>query len=232
MTDPDRADDRSAVADALKQGRVAFMGLSMEVAPGALVPRRETEVLAVKAIEIARAMGAPQVIDMCCGAGNLACAIAHHVPDATVWASDLTDACVELTARNIASCGVSARASVHRGNAFDALRGRGLEGRVDVIVCNPPYISEKRLAEDRAALLELEPKEAFAAGPYGISMHQKVIRDAAAFLRECGVLLMEIGVGQQRQVESLFQRSKAYSGIEAVQDDSGETRVVLGRRSN
>jgi release factor glutamine methyltransferase len=121
--------------------------------------------------------------------------------------------------------------AVRQGDLFAGLEGLGLEGAVDVIACNPPYISEKRLAEDRAELLALEPVEAFAAGPYGIAIHQRVIRDALAYLREGGVLLVEIGAGQQRQVEMLFRRARQYSDIAAVCDDTGEPRVITGRRS-
>ena len=226
-------DERQRVERALRHGRVSFAGVDLFVAPGALVPRGETELLAHTAIAMLAAEAKdrpPVVIDMCCGAGNLACAIAHHVGSAHVWASDLTDACVDLARRNAGALGLSARVGVRQGDLFTSLAGLTLEGSVDMVVCNPPYISEKRLGEDRAALLELEPQEAFAAGPYGLSIHQRVIRDALAWLRPGGVLLVEIGAGQRRQVEMLFTRARRYSDVRAVSDASGEPRVMLGRR--
>ena len=100
-----------------------------------------------------------------------------------------------------------------------------------MIVCNPPYISEKRLETDRADLLEFEPREAFAAGPYGLSLHMRVVKDAVAFLRPGGLLLFEVGAGQDRQVKILFQRTNAYDDIRVVANDAAEGRVVLGRKT-
>jgi release factor glutamine methyltransferase len=224
-------DERGLVRAALERGRVVFAGVPLEVAPGALVPREETELLARTAIALLAGFPpAPRVIDMCCGAGNLACAIAHHVPSARVWASDLTDACVALTCRNVEALGLGDRVSVHQGDLFESLSAEALGGSIDMIVCNPPYISQKRLAEERAALLELEPQEAFAAGPYGLGIHQRVIRDAPGFLRHGGLLLVEIGAGQDRQVETLFARARKFDDIRHMCDAAGVPRVAHGRR--
>src|SRR6185295_2492916 len=110
--------------------------------------------------------------------GNLACGIAHRVPHLRVWASDLTDGCVALARRNVAMHGLADRVSVHQGDLFTGLAGLGLENSIDVIVFNPPYISEKRLEGDRAYLLNDEPRAAFAAGPYGLSIHLRFVKDA------------------------------------------------------
>lgn len=219
-----------SVADAYSKGRTVFMGLELLVAPGALVPRPETELLGTTALGALGQMNlpAPRVVDMCCGAGNLACAIAHYVPTARVWASDLTDGCVEVARRNVAYHGMADRVSVLQGDLFSAFSGLELDGTIDAIVCNPPYISEKRLEGDRAHLTELEPREAFAAGPYGLSIHMRVIKEAPRYLRRGGILLFEVGLGQDRQVMGLLERSKAYEHIRAVTNETGGGRVVVG----
>jgi release factor glutamine methyltransferase len=226
------ASERETVAAAMRDGLTRFMGLELIVAAGTLVPRAETELLAQTAIALLPPSDtrAARVVDMCCGAANLACAIAHHSSGSRVWACDLTEACVQLALRNTAFCGLSERISVHQGDLFGALAGLGLEGSADMVVCNPPYISQQRLADEHAQLLELEPREAFEAGPYGLSVHQRVVNDAAAFLRPGGALLVEVGLGQHRQVRMLFERSKAYEDVEIVNNEAGEARVVLGRR--
>jgi release factor glutamine methyltransferase len=99
-----------------------------------------------------------------------------------------------------------------------------------MVVANPPYISTARLAKDRATLLEREPIEAFDGGPYGISVHQRLVRDAVAVLRPGGWLLFEIGLGQERQVKLLFDRAKSYTGVEFVADAEGRPRVAVARR--
>ncbi|TIU20025.1 MAG: methyltransferase domain-containing protein, partial [Mesorhizobium sp.] len=132
-----------SVAEAYSKGRTVFMGLELLIAPGALVPRPETELLGTTALDVLSQMNlpAPCVVDMCCGAGNLACAIAHYAPTARVWASDLTDGCVQVARRNVAHHGMADRVCVLQGDLFSAFSGLELDGTMDVIVCNPPYIS-------------------------------------------------------------------------------------------
>lgn len=230
-----RVTGADSVAAAHASGRAMFMGLDLLVAPGALVPRLETELLGTIAVQRLSDMGvmAPRAIDMCCGTGNLACAIAARVPEARLWACDLTDACVAIARRNVAHLNLADRVAVLQGDLFAPLAGKGLERATDMVVCNPPYISEKRLEGDRAHLLAHEPREAFAAGPYGLSIHMKVLKDASLYLRPGGVLLFEVGLGQDRQVAGLFERSAAYEAVSVVTNGAGEGRVVLGyaRRS-
>jgi release factor glutamine methyltransferase len=218
------------VAEAYDKGRTLFMGIELLVAPGALIPRTETELLGSSAVVALRQLNvpAPRVIDMCCGAGNLACAISLAIPEVRTWASDLTDGCVDVARRNVAYHDLSDRVSVLQGDLFEAFSGLQLDRTIDLIVCNPPYISETRLRGDRAALLELEPREAFAAGPYGLSIHMRVTKDALRYLRPGGVLLFEVGGGQERQVTTLLERSKAYEDIRVVTNEAGEGRVVMG----
>jgi release factor glutamine methyltransferase len=217
-------------------GRVRFLGVELVAAPGALVPRAETEIVGRAALEAARALAAAEpsralrVIDMCCGAGNLACAIAFHVPSARVWACDLTPSCVAVARRNVEHLGLGARVEVFEGDLFAPLQGRELEGTIDVLVANPPYISTSRLAADRAALLEHEPREAFDGGPYGLTIHQRVIREGQPFLVKGGSLLFEFGLGQERQVELLFQRARAYEGFRTLPDEAGHPRAAAAKK--
>jgi release factor glutamine methyltransferase len=213
-------------------GRQRFMELDLIVERGALAPRAETELLGHAALEALRARGAaPRVVDMCCGSGNLACAIARSLPGARVWASDLTDTCVALAWRNALHVGVDDRVTVAQGDLFAALAGLGLERSIDAVVCNPPYISRGKLAAERAGLLEHEPREAFDGGPYGLSIQSRVVREALPFLRCGGVLLFEIGLGQERQVRMLFERTGAYEDIRSIANAEGAVRVVSGRKS-
>ncbi|MCZ0737142.1 N5-glutamine methyltransferase family protein [Phreatobacter sp. AB_2022a] len=218
------------VAAAYACGHTRFMGLDLLVAPGALVPRPETELLGATAVDALHGMGltAPRVIDMCCGTGNLACAIAARVRQARLWACDLTEECVAVARRNIAALGFADRAAAFQGDLFAPLSGEGLERTIDMVVCNPPYISEKRLMGERAHLLAHEPREAFAAGPYGLSIHMRVLKEALPYLRPGGALLFEVGLGQARQVAGLFARSGAYDAVSVIADAAGAGRVVLG----
>jgi release factor glutamine methyltransferase len=205
-----------------------FMDVELLVERGVLAPRTETELLGATALEVAPENA--RIIDMCCGSGNLACALASRLPQARVWASDLTDACVSLARRNTEYANVQNRVTVVQGDLFAGLKG--LEGTIDLVVCNPPYISQAKLAGERAALLESEPREAFDGGPYGLSIHQRVVKEALPFLKAGGHLLFEIGLGQDRQVRLLFERTRAYEGVRTVANAAGEARVVAAQKIN
>jgi release factor glutamine methyltransferase len=213
-------------------GEVRFMDLDLVAAPGALVARPETELLGWTALDVVRACRSDEtlLIDMCCGSGNLVCGIASRVPNLRAWASDVTAEAIDVARENVQRLGLADRVEVLQSDLFASLTGRWLEGTIDVIVCNPPYISTGRLGKDRATLLEHEPREAFDGGPYGVSIVQRVIRDGLAFLKPGGTLLFEIGVGQVRQATSLLDRTGGYEPSTAVTDVSGEPRVILAKK--
>ncbi len=207
------------------------MSVMLELAPDVLVPRQETELLGQSAIAILRERSPGSVvIDMCCGSGNLALAIAAEIPLARIWGADVTDSTVALARRNAGRLAVQDRVIIRQGDLFGALEGDGLVGAADMIVCNPPYISTARLDGESAHLHEAEPREAFDGGPYGISIHQRLIRDAVDFLKPGGWLLFEFGQGQDRQVAALIARARTYEPVTFARDEAGTPRVALLRK--
>ena len=207
------------------------MGVSLELATEVLVPRQETEALGREAVAILREHCGPGaiVIDMCCGSGNLGLAIASELPGSRVWCADLTDGAVTTARLNVERLGVGERVAVRQGDLFEAFEADGLAGAADMIVCNPPYISTARLEGDSAHLLRSEPREAFDGGPYGLSIHQRLVREAVGFLKPGGWLLFEFGEGQHRQVAALTARAKAYEPVSFVNDEAGKPRVAVLR---
>jgi release factor glutamine methyltransferase len=222
---PDEVEVRQRIAE----GHQQFLGLQLLCGQGALVPRPETELLGLTAIEKIKITTSPRVIDLCCGVGNLACAVATYVPHARVWATDLTDDCVRWTRKNVDKLSLGARIETLQGDLFKGLEGKALEKTIDLIVCNPPYISTGRLAADRAGLLKNEPREAFDGGPYGLSIHQRVVAEAPKFLKSSGWLMMEFGLGQDTQVRRLLERRRAFDEITLINDVAGYPRVAAAR---
>jgi len=207
-----------------------FMNLDIETPPGVIAPRLETELLGGAAIEIVARTNAAIVIDMCCGSGNLALAIAAAHPQVRVYASDLTDETTAAARHNVERLGLADRVSVAQGDMFAGLADQRLLGLVDLVVCNPPYISTGKLETTSAHLLESEPREAFEAGPYGITIHQRLAAEAASFLRPGGWLAFEFGAGQDRQVKALLARTRHYGAPDLLTDESGIPRVALAQR--
>jgi len=211
-------------------GRQRFLGIDLLAASDVLAPREETEVVGHEVLAIVQALAdqapdrEPRLIDMGCGSGNLACAVAVAVPRARVWASDLTAACAELTRRNVALHALQGRV---QGDLFAPLAGQGLEASMDLVVMNPPYIPSSSLEKTHANLLEHEPREAFDGGPYGISILTRLMNEAPPFLKPGGHLLFEFGRGQARIVQTLLDRIGRYSAIRFAQDAQGEPRAAV-----
>jgi release factor glutamine methyltransferase len=229
MTEYKRTKEASA---ALNNGTVEFLGIPLLVESGVLVPREETELLSQKAIDVLAAGNGRKriVVDMCCGAGNLACAIALKAPNVEVWGSDLSHQSVQLSRKNVEYCQVGDIVTIVQGDLFEPLEEAGIKGCVDVIACNPPYIPEKTINGPLADLLELEPIEAFEAGPYGISFHQGVTNRAVSWLRAGGALLFEFGLGQERLVKTIIKRTGVFSDVELFPDKEGNPRVAMARK--
>jgi len=206
------------------------MGTDIEVGPGVLVPREETELLGRTSLNLIAALEAPVVIDMCCGSGNVGLGILGRRPDIRLYGADLTPEAVVWARRNVARIDQAGRATYEQGDMFEALAAHQLEGRADLIACNPPYISTHKLETERAYLLEAEPREAFDAGPYGIAIHQRLIADASRYLKSGGWLVFEFGAGQERQMRALLTRARAYGQPTFYSDPSGVLRVVAAQK--
>jgi release factor glutamine methyltransferase len=207
-----------------------FMGLDLDVTGAVLHPRAETELLCRHALMRIATTPDPLVLDIGCGSGNLALAIAALHTGARVFATDITGPASETARRNAARLGLDARVRVMQGDMFAPLAGLGLEGRVDLVVCNPPYISTGRLEGDRRHLLDHEPREAFDGGPYGIAIHQRLVAEALPFLRPGGWLAFEFGEGQDKQALRLLQRQDGYEALELVCDAEQRPRVAIARK--
>jgi len=207
---------------------VSFLDVQIEAGAGVLRPRAETELCGRTAIAKLRETGGSLLADVCCGTGNLACAIASAVPAVHGWALDLTPSCVALARANVARLGLGGRITVAQGDLFAPLAGQAFDGAIDVVTANPPYISTAKLAQRPD--LSGEPREAFDGGPYGVTIHQRVARDAIALLRPGGWLVMEFGHGQDRQLELIIRRTRGYDAIELYNDEAGAPRVIAARR--
>jgi len=135
---------------------------------------------------------------------------------------------VLVARKNVELLGLQDRVTVWQGDLFAPLAPLGLESSIDAVICNPPYISSARLAA-RDDLVH-EPREAFDGGPYGISIHQRVVTASLPLLRQGGTLLFEFGVGQERQVSLIFERSKGYESLRLFPNEQGQPRVIGAKK--
>lgn len=214
-------------------GRQNFMGIELISDERALIPRKETEILGHKALEIADLISQQKdnilVIDACCGSGNLGIAIASFNRKCKVCASDLSPEAVELAKDNIALLNLQDRVIAKQGDLLAPFETDEFFKKVDLIVCNPPYILSSKVQNMDKEIATNEPTMAFDGGMLGIKIIQRLIREAPPLLTDQGWLLFEVGAGQGDFIIQLCERSQLYNHIDSVSDESGIKRVIIAR---
>jgi release factor glutamine methyltransferase len=217
-------------------GRQHFMGLEMLAGKEALIPRAETELLGGAALEVLRGLAARSnstnsvtVVDVCTGSGNLALALAHHEPKARVFAADLSADAVDLARRNAIHLGLQSRVELRVGDLLEPFNQARFHAQVDLLVCNPPYISSKKVDTMSGEISGFEPRLAFDGGPLGIGILNRVIREAPLYLRPGGWLAIEVGLGQAAATVKRMQGMGAYRSAKALTNHVGEPRAVLAQ---
>ncbi len=223
----------SGVPLAYLTGHQTFMGLDLLATPEALIPRKETELLAQLALDAVAAViadrGAARVIDLCCGSGNVALTLAHYHQQCTVFGGDISQECIALAKRNAERLGYSDRAKFVDSDVFAAFDNSDFLAQVDIVTCNPPYISSAKVEKMAHEISGFEPRLAFDGGPFGIKVLKRLIQEAPKFLRANGWLAFEVGYGQGDSMAKMLASNSAYSDIKVSKDSSGETRAIVAR---
>ena len=209
-------------------GTTAFRHVELAIGPGVFVPRPETELLAGWAVERAQALLAdgvttPIVVDLCTGSGAVAKAIAHEVPDARVLAVELDPAAHAWAERNLAGTGVDLRL----GDMAQALPE--LDGTVDVVTCNPPYIPWEAWESVAPEARDHDPQLALFSGVDGLDALRVLEHRAAALLRPGGHVGAEHADAQAEAAPALFAASGRWREVADHRDLAGRPRFVTAR---
>lgn len=218
-------------------GRQHFCGLEMLAGRQALVPRVETALLAQAAIAAlhrrpAAAGEAAIVLDACTGSGNVALAIAHHCPTARVSAADLSTEAIDLARANARWLALDDRVRFLAGDLLAPFAVLDVAGRVDLLTCNPPYISSAKVPLMAAEIADHEPAMAFDGGPLGVSLLSRLLDEAPDWLRPGGALLVEVGLGQGPALLRRLARQPAWAQVQGHADQHGAIRVLELVRSD
>lgn len=213
--------------------RQRFMGLDMLAGPQALIPRRETELLGEAAAQLLQKASAEgrdaMALDVCTGSGNLAFGIAARVPGAAMFAADLSEEAVALARRNAVHLKLQSRVEIRQGDLLAPFDTPEFLGRIEVLVCNPPYISSGKLGSMPGEIADFEPQLAFDGGPFGIRILQRLLRDAPRFLRPGGWLAFEIGLGQAPAVIKRLTPASGFGEVRPLADAKGQVRALLAQ---
>ncbi|WP_431838169.1 putative protein N(5)-glutamine methyltransferase [Cellulomonas sp. Y8] len=237
---------RRVAGEPLEQvvGWAEFRGLRIGVEPGVFVPRARTGLLVREAVRAlrscadgaggaGRASGAgggggagPVVVDLCCGTGAVGLAVAAEHPGVALWAADLDPAAVACARRNAATLG-PADATVLLGD-LDAPLPAELEGRVDVLVANAPYVPTAEIAHMPTEARDHEPRVALDGGADGVDLHRRVAASAPRWLAPGGHLLIETSVRQAGDTAAACEGQGLT--VRVVHDDDLDGTVVIATR--
>jgi release factor glutamine methyltransferase len=213
------------------RGRREFHGIDFIVTPAVLVPRPETETIVDAALEwlAAASLDAPQVVDVGTGSGAIACAIATACPAARVLALDLSDAALEVAARNVAALGLGDRVRLDRSDLLAVLP---TDAAVDIVVSNPPYVAEDERPLLDVSARDFEPALALFSGPEGTTLTARLADEAWTRLRPGGVLIVETGSpAQTSRVEALLKARFGALAVDPLPDIGRTVRGFLARKS-
>ncbi len=214
-------------------GRWPFLDFELQVGPGVLVPRADTELLCETGARLLAGKPEPAVLDLCAGSGCVGLGLKRLVPGARVTALEKSPEAFHWLQKNAASAlpGSSTGAPALRavqGDVF-GFEAQLAPGGLDLILANPPYVTEAELAL-LAPELSFEPREALYAPGEGLAFYRHIAPAYQPVLAPGGWLAFEIGWQQGAAVQQLLLAA-GYQNVKCRQDLSGNDRVVLGQKT-
>jgi release factor glutamine methyltransferase len=201
--------------------RRAFYGLDFYVDPRVLIPRQETELVVEEALQFARENRAYLMADVGTGSGAIAISLAVSLPQAEVYAIDISADALEVASLNCRKHDVINRVHILRGEMLDPL-----PVPVDIIAGNLPYVRDLEMEQLSPEIREFEPREALAGGPDGLDSVRQFLSQVSGRVRPGGVVMFEVGQGQSEMVVLLCRDLLPSAQTEVVADLAGIDRVI------
>ncbi|MGI5848599.1 MAG: peptide chain release factor N(5)-glutamine methyltransferase [Christensenellales bacterium] len=203
-------------------GKAYFRYITLNVSPDVLIPRKETELVVQRAIDLIQNNGYHTAADIGTGSGCIAISLATET-QALICAVDISEKALKIAQHNAVINGVDQKISFLLSDMFKCLTDT-----YDIMVCNPPYVSESEYMALDDGIRLYEPKLALAAGD-GLSFYRRIVKDGLRYIRSGGSLVLEIGCSQAASVMELLGQY-GFSGIECQKDYQGRDRIISGRK--
>ncbi|MBQ7554991.1 peptide chain release factor N(5)-glutamine methyltransferase [bacterium] len=198
-------------------GSQPFHEIELKITPDVLVPRPETEEMVERILKEAKPTG--KGLDLGCGSGAIALALAHALPGWTFAASDISQKALDLAKENAKKLGLDTRGTFYLGSWFEAIpKGETF----DLIVTNPPYVGDMEEIDLGASY---EPKLALFAGPDGLDCYRLILSKAKDYLKEGGLFMGECGPYHAKALLELAKEAGLISA-EILKDYSGRDRFI------
>ncbi|MEW2165181.1 peptide chain release factor N(5)-glutamine methyltransferase [Streptomyces sp. NPDC007084] len=208
-------------------GRAYFRYLELQVGPGVFVPRPETESVVGWAIDAVRAMDVvePLIVDLCTGSGAIALALAQEVPRSRVHAVELSEDALQWTRKNVEG----SRVDLRQGDALEAFPD--LDGQVDLVISNPPYIPLTEWEYVQPEARDHDPELALFSGEDGLDLIRGIERTAHRLLRPGGVVVVEHADTQGGQVPWIFTEERGWADAADHPDLNNRPRFATARKA-
>lgn len=208
-------------------GRAYFRYLELQVGPGVFVPRPETESVVGWAIDAVRAMDVvePLIVDLCTGSGAIALALAQEVPRSRVHAVELSEDALQWTRKNVDG----SRVDLRQGDALAAFPD--LDGQVDLVISNPPYIPLTEWEYVQPEARDYDPELALFSGEDGLDLIRGIERTAHRLLRPGGVVVIEHADTQGGQVPWIFTEERGWADAADHPDLNNRPRFATARKA-
>jgi len=202
-----------------------FYGRCFFVSPAVMVPTPETELLCESAVRFVRSQGLeqPRILDLGTGSGVIAVTLAAELADSMLVALDISAEALEVAHRNARTHGVVDRIEFRQSDFFAAL---GRAEQFDLLVSNPPYISDDEYRELPPEVLA-DPKLSLTSGPEGLDAVRTILRDAPRHLRRGGKLMFEIGYNQADRVAQMTAEDDRYRTLVTLKDLADIDRIII-----
>jgi len=215
---------REPVAQIL--GRKEFFSREFTISGEVMAPRPETEHLVDAVLEWVRAheIRSPRILDVGTGSGAIAVTLAAELPEATVVATDVSEAALVVATRNLERYQLGGRVELVHGDLFAPV-----EGTFDVIASNPPYIDSGTRAQLAPEVRDWEPEVALFADDAGLAVIRRLCAGAPAHLAQPGLLAFELGFDQGEAARELLASSGSWTQVELRQDLQGLDRLICAR---
>ena len=200
-----------------------FMKMNFFVNSDVLIPRPDTEILVEEVIKLGKEKRNPSILDLCTGSGAIAVSIAKYLPNAKVYASDISPKALEVAKINAKSNEVFEKIEFINSDLFE-----NVKGKFDIIVSNPPYIRTdviKKLDME----VQKEPILALDGGKDGLNFYRKIVEEAYSHLKYDSYLCFEIGYDQKEEVTEIVENAKVYTDTYCKKDLYGNDRIIVTR---
>lgn len=202
-----------------------FMKLNFYVDENVLIPRADTEILVEEIIELASKEEQINILDMCSGSGAIGVSLAKYIPNSKVYIVDISKAALDIAQKNAKSNGVEEQTQFIQSDMFQKIP----KIYFDIIVSNPPYIETQTIKTLNRQVLN-EPSIALDGGEDGLIFYRILVKESHKFLKQNGILGLEIGYNQKQEVTQLLEQEGVYKDIYCRKDLGGNDRVVIGTR--